>query len=137
MTQSSKYPASWLIWFLWVVGVVSQLAFVAAVMPESWIVKITDELRLEPFPETPVAFYLARHLSLIYGFIGIALIAASYQIKRYREAIGYLAIGVIAFGVLQGWIDFQSAMPFWWTVTESITSILGGMIMLWLHRNCD
>ena len=136
MTASQKHPASWLIWFLRLVGVVSQLAFVAAVMPESWIIKISAALNLDAFPETPVAFYLARHLSLLYGFIGIALIMVSYQLPRYRELVGMLAWGVIAFGMLQAWIDFQSGMPIEWTVGESVSTIFGGFLMLWLHRNC-
>lgn len=137
VTVPSKYPASWLIWFLRLVGIVSQLAFVAAVMPESWIVKITAELNLEPFPETPLAFYLARHLSLLYGFVGIALIVVSYNITRFRDYLGYLAIGVVAFGLLQGLIDAQSGLPIWWGAGESISTIIGGLIMLWLHKNCD
>lgn len=137
MTKTRSYPANWLIWFLRLVGIVSQLAFVAAVMPESWIVEITEELRLEPFPETPLAFYLARHLSLLYGFVGIAFIVLSYQVHRYRELIGFLAWAVVAFGLLQGLIDFQSGLPIWWTAGESISTILGGLMLRWLHRNCD
>lgn len=137
MTKPDKYPAAWLIWFLRFVGIVSQLAFVAAVMPAGWIVEITDELNLEPFPDTPLAFYLARHLSLLYGFVGIGLIVISYQIKRYRDLVGYLAWGVIAFGVLQCWIDHQSAMPVWWTAGESVSTIIGGLIMMWLHCRCE
>jgi hypothetical protein len=137
MAEVRKRPASWLIWFLRLVGVISQLAFVAAVMPESWIIEISEELNLEAFPETPIAFYLARHLSLIYGFIGIGLIMISYQLTRYRDLVGYLSIGIIAFGILQGLIDFQSGMPVWWTLGESISTVIGGLIMAWLHRNCD
>lgn len=136
MTENSKRPTTWLIWFLRAIGVISQLAFVAAIMPESWIVEITDQLNLEPFPESPVAFYLARHLSLIYGFIGIALIVISYQLTRYRELVGYLATGILVFGVLQGWIDFQSGLPMAWVLGESASTISGGLIMTWLHRNC-
>ncbi|MCA9135232.1 MAG: hypothetical protein KDB00_00700 [Planctomycetales bacterium] len=137
MNLPSKHPAWWLVWFLRLVGIVSQLAFVAAVMPESWIVKITDELHLQPFPETPLAFYLARHLSLLYGFVGIGLIVVSYQINRFRDLVGHLAIGVVAFGLMQALIDFQSGLPVWWTAGESISTIIGGFIMLWLHRKCE
>jgi len=137
MTGNPKRPIAWLIWFLRFVGILSQLAFVAAVMPESWIIEITDELKLEPFPQTPLAFYLARHLSLLYGFVGIALIILSYQITRYRELVGYLAIGIIVFGALQGLIDFQSGMPISWTAGEAATTVIGGFLTLWLHRNCQ
>ncbi|QEF96056.1 hypothetical protein Mal15_00820 [Stieleria maiorica] len=136
MAPSEKHPRSWLAWYLWLVGVVSQLAFVAAVMPESWIVKITARLQLEPFPETPLAFYLARQLSLLYGAVGIALIVVSYRISRFRKFIGFLALGIVAFGLLQGLIDLQSGMPIWWTAAESISSVIGGILLFWLHHRC-
>ena len=134
--MTAKYPESWLAWFLWLVGVFTQLAFVAALMPASWFVIITQEIGLDAFPETPLAFYLARHLSLMYGFVGIALIVISYQLSRYRDLIGYLAYGVIVFGILQGIIDLQSGMPLIWTLGESISSVIGGLMILWLHKNC-
>lgn len=135
--MSAKYPESWLAWFLWLVGVFTQLAFVAALMPASWFVTITDAIGLDAFPETPLAYYLARHLSLIYGFVGIALIVISYQLARYRDLIVYLAYGVMAFGMMQAVIDLQSGMPLTWTLGESISSVIGGLMILWLHKNCQ
>lgn len=137
MSASSKHPTKWLIWYLRLIGISAQLAFLAAIMPGSWVIEITEKLNLEPFPETPVAFYLARHLSLMYGFLGIALIGLSYHIDRYRELVYPLAAGTILFGAMQGWIDFQSGMPMGWTVSESASSMTGGVIMLWLHRSCN
>ncbi len=131
------YPQLWLIWFLRLTGIFTQLAFLAAVMPSSWMAQITDELNLEPFPDTPLAFYLARHLSLLYGFVGIALILVSYRMQQYRDLIGFLAIGIVAFGILQAIVDAQSGMPIWWTVGESVSTIIGGLMVGWLHRNCD
>ena len=137
MSDPSKYPAGYLAGFLRFVGIFTQLAFVAAFMPQAWIVRITDQLHLPAFPDNPVAFYLARHLSLIYGFIGIALIVFSYRMDRYRDAVGYFGLGVIGFGVLQAAIDWQAAMPIWWTAGESISSICGGLLILWLDRRCE
>lgn len=136
MSETKKYPSSWLAWFLFIVGAVSQLAFLAAIMPASWIVEITAALNLTPFPETPLAFYLARHLSLLYGAIGVILIVVSYRLDQVRDLIGYLAIGIVLFGVAQGWIDFQSGMPIWWTAVESVSTVIGGCLTYWLHRRC-
>jgi hypothetical protein len=133
-TSKQGLPRVWLIGYIRLVGVSALFAFLAAFMPAEWIVKITDELQLREFPEMPVAFYLARHLSLMYGFVGIALLYFTAHFDRFRDLVGLLAIAVMAFGGLQGLLDFQSNMPIWWTLGESISTVIGGAIMFWLHR---
>jgi len=135
--HNGKRPLSWLRTLLYFVGGTALFAFAAAFMPSSWIVWTTDQLGVEPFPETPVAFYLARHLSLMYGLIGVALVYVARDLPRFRDLIGLVAIGVIALGIMQGLIDFQSGLPLWWTAGESISTILGGFILYWLHQNCE
>lgn len=127
-------PRVWLTWYIRLVGLSALLAFVAAFMPAGWIIKITDELQLAAFPAEPLAFYLARHLSLLYGFIGAALVYFTAHFDRFRDLVGLLAIATMLFGALQGVLDFQSDMPIWWTLGESISTIIGGAIMFWLHR---
>lgn len=134
--MKAPYSPRILAMFLRVVGVFTQLAFAAAVMPANWINKITDEMQLEPFPDTPLAFYLARHLSLLYGFVGIGLIVISYDLPKYRDLVSLLGFGTIGFGVLQAWIDHQSGMPIWWSAGESISTIIGGLMILWLDDRC-
>ncbi len=130
------FPTAYLSGFLRLVGYFAVLAFVAAFMPAGWILRITEALGLEPFPDVPVALYLARHLSLMYGFVGIALLLFAAQLDRYRHLVGYLAIGVIAFGALQAAIDVQAGMPIWWAASESISTIIGGLLIRWLDRRC-
>ncbi|MEL6104376.1 MAG: hypothetical protein AAFU85_00005 [Planctomycetota bacterium] len=124
-----KTPLRWLRGLIYFVGITGLFAFVAAFMPSSWIVWITDRLGVEPFPQTPVAFYLARHLSLMYGLIGVALIYVAWDLPRFRDLIGLIAFGVIALGIMQALIDLQSELPLWWTAVESISTILGGFLL--------
>ena len=67
----------YIVLFLQVVGGISLLAFLAAVMPEHWMVETAKVLGIDPFPASPLTFYLARNLSLLYGFVG-ALSAADF-----------------------------------------------------------
>jgi hypothetical protein len=126
----------WLARFLRLVGGVSLLAFLAAVMPAGWIVEITAALELETFPDVPVAFYLARHLSLIYGFIGLGLLVIASRLPRDLDLVRWLGWCVIAFGVLQAVVDFQAGMPPWWTLGESISTVIGGGLIVWLQARC-
>lgn len=134
---AASFPTAYLAIFLRLVGCFALLAFIAAFMPATWIVQITNELGLASFPDAPVSFYLARHLSLMYGFVGVALVIFAGQLDRYRPLVAYLAAGVIAFGVLQAAIDLQSEMPIWWTVSESTSTVIGGCLIRWLDRRCE
>lgn len=124
----------WLILFLRVVGLVTLLAFGAAIMPEKWIVEVAEELSFDPFPHSPLTFYLARNLSLLYGFVGCLLLIIAADLERYRPLVRWTAIGAIAFGILQAIVDIQSGMPWWWTAYESLSTVVGGILIFELDR---
>ncbi|WP_404306687.1 hypothetical protein [Neorhodopirellula lusitana] len=118
--------------FLRVVGYVSLLAFAAAIMPEKWMVEIGAELGMEPFPDHPLTFYLARNLSLLYGFVGVVLLLVASDLVRYRPLVRWIAGGTIVFGVFQGIVDSMASMPGWWTYGESCSTLSGGLLLWWL-----
>ncbi|EMI16913.1 signal peptide protein [Rhodopirellula maiorica SM1] len=120
--------------FLQFVGLVTLLAFPAAMMPEKWMVEIAKLLGIHSFPAAPLTFYLARHLSILYGFVGIGLLVLARDLVRYRPLVRYLAVGTIAFGVAQFVVDSMAGMPSWWTWGESISTVAGGGLLVWLNR---
>jgi hypothetical protein len=120
--------------FLRVIGGVSLLAFAAAVMPETWIVETAEALGFDPFPFSPLTFYLARNLSLLYGFVGAFLLVVALDLDRYRPLVRYVAIGTILFGPLQLVVDSMSGMPSWWTLGESLSTLVGGVLLYWLQQ---
>ncbi|PHQ33595.1 hypothetical protein [Rhodopirellula bahusiensis] len=121
-------------WFLRIIGVTALLAFAAAVMPEKWMIEIAQEIGIDPFPESPLTFYLARNLSLLYGFVGGLLCILSSDLPRYRDLIGWAAVGTIAFGLLQLIVDSMSGLPGWWTVGEGGSTLAGGLLLRWLEQ---
>lgn len=124
----------WLYLYLRFVGYFTLLAFAASVMPESWMIEIARLLGHDPFPRHELTFYLARNLSLLYGFGGVALLVITSDLKRYRDLVSYLAIGTMAFGVCQLIVNAQSGLPWWWTIGEGGSTILGGGLMWWLYQ---
>jgi hypothetical protein len=120
--------------FLRVIGGISLLAFAAAVMPETWIVETAEALGFDPFPFSPLTFYLARNLSLLYGFVGAFLLVVALDLDRYRPLVRYVAIGTILFGPLQLVVDSMSGMPSWWTLGESLSTLVGGVLLYWLQQ---
>ena len=120
--------------FLRTIGAISLLAFLAAVMPEKWMVETAKVLAIDPFPFSPLTFYLARNLSLLYGFVGALLLLISFDLDRYRPLVWYVATGTILFGVLQLIVDSMSGLPAWWTLGESISTVFGGLLLYGLQR---
>ncbi len=120
--------------FLRVIGGISLLAFAAAMMPQTWIVETAEALGFDPFPFSPLTFYLARNLSLLYGFVGALLLVVSLDLDRYRPLVRYLAIGTILFGLLQLVVDSMSGMPPSWTLGESLSTFVGGVLLYWLQQ---
>lgn len=119
--------------FLQLIGAVTLLAFAAAVMPEHWMIEASEFLGFDPFPFSPLTFYLARNLSLLYGFVGALLLFISRDLIRYRELIRMLAIGTIVFAILQLIVDAQASMPIWWSLGESLSTLMGGALFYWLY----
>ncbi|MGB7342986.1 MAG: hypothetical protein WBD20_02125 [Pirellulaceae bacterium] len=126
----------WLLLFLRAVGYITLLAFAAAVMPEKWMIDIARILTIDAFPDAPLTFYLARNLSLLYGFVGVGVLVIASDLDRYRPMVRMLAIGTIIFGVLQIVCDGMSAMPWWWTWGEGLSTMGGGTLMFWLDSRC-
>ncbi|MCM2372795.1 hypothetical protein [Aporhodopirellula aestuarii] len=121
-----------LVIYLRVIGGAAILAFAAAVMPSSWMIAIAAHLGIEPFPDSPLTFYLARNLSLLYGYVGAFLLLVAADLARYRPLVWWAAVGTISFGVLQWIADAMAGMPSWWTYGESGSTFFGGVLLWWL-----
>ena len=132
--QTTRSADRWLWLYLRFVGIVTLFAFGAAVMPQAWMMTIAGWLKVDPFPDQPLTFYLARNLSLLYGFVGVGVLVLSHDMDLYCEWIGYLALGTMAFGVGQFIVNAQSSLPWWWTLGEGGSTIFGGALMWWLYR---
>lgn len=132
-SEKRSYADRHIILFLRSIGAISLLAFLAAVMPESWMAETAKFLGIDPFPFSPLTFYLARNLSLLYGFVGALLLLVSCDLDRYRPLVWYVAMGTILFGVLQLIVDSMSGLPAWWTLGESISTMFGGLLLYWLQ----
>ena len=134
MSDNKRPTDRYTVLFLRAVGGFTLLAFFAAVMPERWMIDIAAYLGFEPFPYSPLTFYLARNLSLFYGFVGALLITLSFDIERYRKLIRLIGVAIVTFGVLQWVVDTMAGMPTWWILNEAPFTIAGGLILLWLNR---
>lgn len=110
---------------LWWAGAGTLTAFAAAMLPAAWLSDIAAWLGIE-FPVQPVVVYLARHLSLLYGMVGVLFLWIAGDLPRYRPLLPKLGAAAIAFGVAQAIVGWTASMPHLYTAVESVSTILGG-----------
>jgi hypothetical protein len=107
-------------WLLRFIGITTIPAFIAAVMPQSWLAYLVDKAA----PGTSVGImvtYLARGLMAMFFLIGLQCFVFAADIKRYRPLIWLLGAGSLIIALV-GLIVLFSAVPpgnrtgFFWVV---------------------
>lgn len=115
-------------------GTVTLLAIPAVFMPYEWMNAIHARIGLGALPEDPIVGYLARSLSAFYAMFGGLLWAISFDVRRHQQVLAYLAVAMIAFGVILFGVDLVERMPRFWIASEAPIVIGWGTVMLWLNR---
>ena len=79
-------------WLLRFIGITTIPAFIAAVMPQSWLTHLVNKAA----PGTSVGIlitYLARGLMVMFFLIGLQCFVFASDIRRYRPLIWLLGVG--------------------------------------------
>jgi len=126
-----------LIIVLRVTAVLTMTAFFAVIMPFDWMAKTNDWLGLQKLENTPLTGYLTRSLSLIYVINGALVLYLSFDVRRYKEVIRFMGFLCIPFGISIICIDCSVQMPLYWKACEGAFTIVTGLVILWLVRNCN
>jgi len=124
-----------LIWILRIGGVMTVLAFPTALLPASTMAEIHAWLGLGSFPDQPITSYMARSLSLLYGFHGVLLLVISTDVRHYRKLVGWMAWLMIGLGPALLAVDLHAGMPAMWTWSEGPPVVVIGFVMLYLRRS--
>jgi len=115
-------------------GCLNLTALLFAFGPRSWLEVGHRMLLGGPFPEEPIAAYLARSVSLLYAFHGALLIYAARDVRKFAGWLklygGLMALAGPAFLA----VDLLSGMPAWWAWGEGGSLLAGGLLVLWLMR---
>jgi hypothetical protein len=121
-------------WFFDLVGGVTLLAFGFALMPTPWFAWCADQLGIDDFPTHRLTYYLARHLSALYGCVGVLMLVVARDVVRFAPLVAAFGWGAIGFGGLQVVMDTQAGMPIWWTAGEGLSTVAGGILLLGLRH---
>jgi len=121
-------------WLLRFIGVTTIPAFIAAVMPQSWLAYLVNQAA--PGTSTGILVtYLARGLMAMYALIGLQCFVFSSDITRYRPLIWILGVGTLIIA-LTGLIALFSTVPpdyrtgFFWIVFGDFAEGLAQAVLL-------
>lgn len=112
------------------------LAVVPIFFPASVINYLHQQLGLGEFPNSAIAFYLARSTSLLYAMHGALMFFVSFNLVRYWPLVRLLGYLHVVLGLAMLGIDVSTPMPLYWVIGEGMPVAVTGMLILWLwNRN--
>ena len=114
----------WLVLVLRATAVLLILAFVGAALPESWMKAVYESGDLGPWPGGALLMYLARALSMLYGFIGLLTLYLSFDVRRYLPLIRFMAIISFPFAPVMFVVIWAAGLPTVWAVSEPTGIVL-------------
>ena len=121
-------------WLLRLVGSTEILAFIAVVMPRSWMEVSHAWLGLGEMPDGPIIMFMIRQASYAYGMHGVSLWILAYNVNRFRPIILFNGVSFLLAAPVFFLIDYHSGMPWPWTVVDTIGCGFFGAALLWLNR---
>jgi hypothetical protein len=127
----------WLALLLRAVGGVCLLALVPLWMPRGWIDLGHRSLGLGPFPDSPVAEYLARSVSALCGFYGGLLVALSADVRRYAPLVRYQAAAIMLLSASGAVVGRWARMPLWFVGGDAVACWAYCVPMLLLAARVD
>jgi len=118
-------------------GSVEILAFIAVVMPRSWMEIAHTWLGLGEMPNGPIIMFMIRQASYTYGMHGISLWVIASDVERFRLLVILNGIAFLVAAPVFFLIDHTSGMPLWWTLGDAFGCAGFGAALLWLSRRND
>jgi hypothetical protein len=121
-------------WLLRVAGACEILAFIAVVMPRSWMDAGHTWLGLGVMPGGPLLMFMIRQASYTYGMHGVSLWVLATDLPRFRPLLILNGVSFTLAAVVFFCIDYSTGMPWYWTVSDTLGCGLFGVALLWLNR---
>ena len=119
-----------LVWLLRLAGATELLAFIAVVMPRSWMEISHAWLGLGEMPDGPLLMFMIRQASYTYGVHGLSLWLIASDVKRFRPFVVFNGIAFLLAAPVFLLIDLSSGMPLWWAVSDPGSCGLFGAALL-------
>lgn len=121
-------------WLLCIAGACEVLAFVAVIMPRSWMEVSHAALGMGVMPRGPLLMFMIRQASYVYGMHGVSLWVLASDVDRFRPLILLNGISFLLAGLVFFVIDQAEGMPLWWALGDAAGCAFFGAALLWFSR---
>ncbi|HKO98489.1 MAG TPA: hypothetical protein VJU86_15940 [Pyrinomonadaceae bacterium] len=121
-------------WLLRLTGATEILAFIAVVMPRSWMESSHLWLGMGVMPDGPLIDFMIRQASYVYGMHGVSLFILASDVVRFRTLVIFNGISFLLAGPVFFLIDYSAGVPMWWTAVDTLGCAFFGAALLWLNR---
>jgi hypothetical protein len=95
----------------------------ALYIPRSWMVAGHEWLEMGPFPDPPIAEYLARLTSGLYAIYGALVLVMAADVRRYAPLITAQALLILGLALSGGYFGWPIGIPKWW-IASDITAVI-------------
>lgn len=126
-----------LVWLLRIAGAVEILAFIAVVMPRSWMEISHAWIGLGEMPDGPLTMFMIRQASYTYGVHGLSLWLIASDVERFRPFVVFNGIAFLVAAPVFFLIDWIHGMPLWWALGDPISCGCLGLALLWFSRKSN
>ena len=121
-------------WLLRTLGAIELLAFVAVVMPRSWMEASHEWLGMGEMPRGPLVMFMIRQASYAYGMHGVGLWILASDVERFRPLVTLNGVSFLLAAPIFLLIDLTAGMPWFWTASDAVGLAFLGAAILWLNR---
>ena len=122
-------------WLLRFIGITTIPAFIAVVMPQSWLIFFIHKAEAGLSVGILVT-YLARILMLMYSLVGLQCLIFSFDIRRYLPLIWLIGVGVVVVTVIGLIVLFAGVAPehrvgfFWFVFGDCTDGLIKGVLLV-------
>jgi hypothetical protein len=121
-------------WLLRLAGSFEILAFIAVMMPRSWMEVSHAWLGMGEMANGALIMFMIRQASYTYGMHGISLWVLASDVVRFRPLVTLNGVAYLLASPVFFIIDYSSGVPAWWTLVDSLGCGSFGLSLLVLNR---
>ncbi len=119
---------------LWLTGIVCLVSVVGIFLPpESWD-SIVGYFGVEPLPDLPVVRYMINLMCATYGGVGIYFLILGLSPLKHGILVPFSGLAAVLLGALCIIIGNQVGMPQKWYLSDGLSSLVLGVLILLTWR---
>jgi len=115
-------------------GIACILGLPGLYIPRSWMAASHEWLGMGPFPDGPLAEYLARLCSGLYAIYGGLVLVMASDVRRFAPLITAQALMILGLASSGFCLAWGTGVPAWWLIGDIVSVVCYCAVVLVLQR---